>query len=141
MDELLCKHEVYQVAGAALEVYNTLGAGFLEAVYQEAMEVELRSRGIPFESQKEFIIAYKGQYLEKTYTADLVAFGKVVVELKALDALSGKEQSQVINYLKASGIEVGLLLNFGNPQKLDWQRLVFSKRQSRPESTYSEQTY
>ena len=133
MSDLLCKHEVYQVVGAALEVYNTLGAGFLEAVCQEAMEIELGSRGIPFEPQKEFLIAYKAQSLKKTYTADLVAFRKVIVELKALDCLSGKEQSQVINYLKASGMEVGLLINFGNPSKLEWQRLILSGKRVPPE--------
>lgn len=130
MTELICKQEVYDLVGAALEVYNTLGTGFLEAVYQEAMEIELGSRGIPCEPQKELRIRYKGRDLKKTYTADFVAFGKVIVELKALDALTGKEDSQLINYLKATGIEVGLLINFGRHDRLEWKRLIWTEQRS-----------
>ena len=91
MTELLLKDEVYAIIGAEMEVYNVLGVGFLEAVYHEAFELELRARGIPYESRKPLAIFYKGQQLEKDYIADLICFGQIIVELKALDRLSGKE--------------------------------------------------
>jgi GxxExxY protein len=130
MAELLCKDEVYAVVGAAMEVYNELGAGFLEQVYQEALENELAGRGIPFEAQKELQIRYKGRFLKKTYQADMIAFGKVIVELKALDLLTSREESQMLNYLKAAGLAVGLLINFGAEGKLEWKRLVKSRTES-----------
>ncbi len=104
-----------------MEVHTRLGRGFLEAVYQEALEIELTARGIPYTPQKEIVIAYKGIPLKKTYLADLIAYDKIIVELKALDALTGREEAQLINYLKATGMEVGVLLNFGG-RKLEWLR-------------------
>ena len=124
MSELLFREEVYAIIGAAIEVKKVLGHGFLEAVYQEAMEIELQSRGIPFESRKGFEIVYKERRLNKTYEADLICFGSIIVELKALNRLSGTEEGQILNYLKATGLRVGLLINFGNPGKLEWQRFV-----------------
>ena len=124
MAELLCKQEVYAIVGAAMEVYNELGPGFLEPVYQEALEIELAASRIPFDAQKELRIIYKGRELKKTYQADAIAFGKVIVELKALDQLTSREESHVLNYLKATGLEVGLLINFGAEGKLEWKRLV-----------------
>jgi GxxExxY protein len=124
MAELLLKEEVYAIVGAAIEVHRELGDGFLEPVYQEAMEIELESRGIPFEPQKTLPIFYKGCRLKKEYVADLVCYGQVVVELKALDRLGKKEESQILNYLKATGLRVGLLINFGSSGKLDWMRRV-----------------
>jgi len=128
--KLLCKDEVYAVVGAAMEVYNELGAGFLEPVYQEALEIELTERGVPFEAQKELRIRYKGRLLKKTYQVDMIVFGKVIVELKALDHLTSREESQVLNYLNATGLEVGLLINFGAEGKLEWKRLVKSRNES-----------
>ncbi|KPL11826.1 NADH:ubiquinone oxidoreductase [candidate division BRC1 bacterium SM23_51] len=124
MTELLLKDEVYAIIGAAIEVHKEFGHGFLEPVYQEAMEIELRLQGIPFEPQKPLRISYKGQPLRKEYAADLVCYEKVIVELKALERLSGKEESQVLNYLKATGLRVGLLINFGSVGRLEWKRLV-----------------
>jgi GxxExxY protein len=118
MTELLFKEEVYAIVGAAIEVHRELGSGFLEAVYQEAIEIELRERGIPFQSQPELNIVYKGRVLGKKYNPDLLCFHEIIVELKALDRLSGKEESQVLNYLKAGGKRLGLLINFGSPGKL-----------------------
>ena len=89
--DLILKDEVYAIVGAAIEVHRELGPGFLEPVYQEAIEIELRSRNIPFESQKRLVICYKGHELQKEYIADLVCYGQIIVELKALDRLSGKE--------------------------------------------------
>ena len=124
MRELLLKDEVYAIVGAAIDVYNELKSGFLEAVYQEAMELELGERGIPFEPQKELCIYYKGRCLEKRYFADLVCFGTVLVELKAMNEIGGREESQMLNYLKATGLRVGVIVNFGDPGRLDWKRIV-----------------
>jgi len=115
MAELLFKGEVYAIIGAAMEVHREQGCGFTEPVYQECMEIELAERQVPAEAQKEMNISYKGRRLKKTYLADFVAFGKITVELKALDKLTSREESQVINYLKVSGFEVGVLINFGAP--------------------------
>ena len=124
MTDLLFKDEVYALVGAAMEVYNQLGPGFLEAVYQEALEIELAERGIPFVSQKELRILYKGQPLKKTYISDLTCYEKIIVELKAIDRLTGKDTAQLLNYLKATGLHLGLLINFGNSEKLEWERRI-----------------
>ncbi len=124
MTELILKDEVFAIIGAAIEVHRELGPGFLEPVYQEALEIELASRKIPFESRKILTIAYKGRPLKKEYEADLVCYGQIIVELKALDRLSGKEEAQVLNYLKATGLRVGLLINFGSHGRLEWKRFV-----------------
>jgi GxxExxY protein len=126
MTELLLKQEVYAVTGAAMDVYNELGPGFLEAVYQEAMEIELKLRGIPFESQKDLIVHYKGRRLNKTYTPDFLMYDKLVVEIKALDRLTPIGESIMLNYLKATRLEVGLLINFGAANDLEWKRMVRS---------------
>lgn len=122
--ELIFGKEVYEIIGAAIEVHKILGYGFLEAIYQEALERELLYRKIPFSSQVELRVKYKDRYLEKTYVADLVAYDKIIVELKALANLSGKEEAQLINYLKATEFKVGLLINFGSQNKLEWKRFV-----------------
>ena len=127
MDELAFRDEVYAVVGAAIEVHRELGTGFLEAVYQEALERELTLRGITFEAQRALVIHYRGQPLSKAYVCDLLCFDKVLVELKAMDRLTGREEAQVINYLKAAGLPVGLLINFGAHGKLEWRRLVKSQ--------------
>ncbi|WP_439621777.1 GxxExxY protein [Gemmata sp.] len=103
----------YAMIGAAIEVHRTLGCGFLEAVYQEAFEIELADRGIPFAPQVEIPIRYKGRLLKTFYKADALCYGDVVVELKALTQLGPIEEAQVLNYLKGTGYETGLLLNFG----------------------------
>jgi GxxExxY protein len=122
--ELLYKEEVFNIVGAAIEVHRELGPGFLEAVYQEALEIELKARDIPFESQKRLQLSYKGEQLQKEYVADLLVYDKIIVELKALDRLSGAEESQIINYLKATGLKVGVLINFGSDGKLEWKRFI-----------------
>ena len=127
MDELVLREEVYAIVGAAIEVHRELGAGFLEAVYQEALERELALRGVAFEAQRELVIHYRGQPLSKIYVCDLLCFDKVLVELKAMDRLTGREEAQLINYLKAAGLPVGLLINFGAHGKLEWRRLVKSQ--------------
>ena len=122
--DLIFGKEVYEIIGAAIEVHKILGHGFLEAIYQEALEYELSDRKIPFSSQIELKVKYKDRYLQKTYIADIIAYDKIIIELKALTNLSGKEEAQLINYLKATGFKVGLLINFGSPNKLEWKRFV-----------------
>ncbi len=124
MTELLLKDEVYAIIGAAMEVHTALGSGFLEAVYHEAMELDEAERSIPFESHKKLKISYKGRILEKEYEADQVCYEQIVVEMKALDRLTSREEAQLLNYLKATGLRVGLLINFGSVGKLEWRRLV-----------------
>jgi GxxExxY protein len=121
---MLYKDEVYQIQGAAFEVYNQLGWGFLESVYQEALERELTNRSIPFVSQARLTIFYKGAALEQVFIADLICFDRVVVELKAVSALNEQHLSQVLNYLKATRQELGLLLNFGAPKGVEYKRVI-----------------
>src|SRR5262245_29418620 len=123
MSELLYRAEVYAVIGAAMEVHTVLGSGFLEPVYQEAFAIELTTRSIAFEPQKELHIFYKGHCLDKTYIADFVVLNVIVVEIKALDRLISKEEAQLLNYLKATGFSVGILINFGSIGKLEWKRM------------------
>jgi GxxExxY protein len=124
LTELLLRDEVYSIVGAAIEVHKELGFGFLEAVYQEAMEIELKKRNIPYEALVLLGISYKGQQLKKGYIADFICYGQIIVELKALERLSGREEAQLLNYLKASAFRVGLLINFGNSPKLEWKRFI-----------------
>ena len=120
---LLYKDEAYQVIGACMEVHRELGCGFLEAVYQEALEIEFQARNIPYIREKILRIQYKDKILKKEYSADFICFDTIIVELKALDTLEGNHEAQVINYLKASGCILGLLINFGQ-ESLKTKRLV-----------------
>ncbi len=124
MAELIYKDEVFRIVGAAFDVYNELGSGFLEAVYQEAMEIILTEKKVPFTSQAPLRIMFKGRVLQKQYIADLVCFGCVMVELKAQRDLTGVDEAQLLNELKATGLKVGVLLNFGSSNDLQWKRLV-----------------
>jgi len=120
--QLLHRDLTEQIIGAAMEVHNTLGSGFLEKVYENALVVELRLRGLAVEQQDSTDVRYKGRVVGQ-YVADILVEGLVVLELKALDKLTGDHEAQVLNYLKATGLKVGLLINFGRP-RLEWERLV-----------------
>ncbi|MBC8243485.1 MAG: GxxExxY protein [Verrucomicrobia bacterium] len=121
--------ETYAIIGAAMAVHTELGNGFLEAVYQEALEREFQENKIPFEREQALAIDYRGAPLTTCYKADFVCFKSVIVELKALSDLTGTEDSQVINYLKASGLSRALLINFGT-KKLQHKRSVLNLRES-----------
>ena len=112
-----------KIIGAAMEVHNTLGPGFLEGVYQDALELELRTRGISFETQQELQIAYKGAPLKHKYKPDFMVEGKVIVEIKAVTQLTDVDLAQTINYLKATSYKVALLISFSG-RSLEWKRLV-----------------
>jgi len=124
MSELLYKEEVYLIVGAMFEVYKTLGIGFLEPVYQEALAVEFTKRSIPFEREKPLELYYKDVLLEKKYCPDFVCFGEIILELKVLPKLTNIEVAQLLNYLKITKMKLGVLANFGSTQYLEWKRYV-----------------
>ena len=128
--ELMFKDEVYAIVGAAMEVANELGSGFLEAVYQEALTIEFEERRIPYTAQPLVEIFYKLHRLAKEYIPDFICFGQIVVEIKAIKQLTSVEEAQLLNYLKATGKPVGVLLNFGAP-KLEWRRMVLTRNRGR----------
>ncbi len=119
----------FAIIGAAMEVHRQLGCGFLEPVYQEALAIELAVRGMAHRREVELPVYYKGQRLNSCYRADFLCYDSVIVELKALAKLSGTEEAQILNYLKASGREIGLLLNFGAPS-LDYKRFIWTVQSS-----------
>ena len=124
MSKILFKKEVYAIQGAVFEVYREMGCGFLEAVYQECMEKELALRGIPFESQKDLRLLYKGKKLDQSYKPDLVCFKKIIVELKAVKEIAPEHRAQVHNYLKTTALRLGLLVNFGHYPKATVERII-----------------
>ena len=121
---LLFEDETYKIRGAIFEVYKEIGAGFLEAVYQECLEKEFKLQGIPFRSQEQIQLTYKGETLKQTYNPDFICFNKIIVEIKAVKEIGNEHQAQVINYLKATYMELGLLVNFGSYPKAQVKRLI-----------------
>ena len=123
--EQLYHDEGYALVGAAMEVYNEMGPGFLEDVYQECFELELAARNIPFQAQLPLNLWYKGMQLKKGYKPDLLVFDSIIVELKAEKTLTGRDESQLLNYLKGGRKKVGYLFNFGHETDLQFKRMVF----------------
>jgi GxxExxY protein len=121
---IIFREESYAIMGACFEVYREQGCGFVEPVYQECLELELLSRAVPFHAQPELTILYKGQPLRHRYVPDLICWDKIVVELKAVSALTDEHRAQLHNYLKATGLKLGLLVNFGHFPKLESERIV-----------------
>ncbi len=124
MSQLIHADECYKIVGACFEVYKEKGCGFLESVFQECLEIELGLQRIPFETQKVLNLQYKGTPLKQGYIADLVCYGKVIVELKAISHLADEHRAQMLNYLNSTGLRLGLLVNFGHYPKLEWERIV-----------------
>lgn len=122
--DLLFPEESYAIRGAVFEVYREMGCGFLEAVYQECMEKELRLRRIPFIAQQELKLVYKGEPLERTYQPDLICHDSIILELKAVKAICDEHRAQLHNYLKATGMKLGLLVNFGHYPQVEIERIV-----------------
>jgi len=124
MAEIIHREESYKIMGACFEVYKQMGRGFLEAVYQECLEIELAEREIPFAAQRELRIAYKGRPLVQTYKPDLICYDKIIVELKAVSELLDEHRAQIFNYLRATGLRLGLLVNFSSRTELEYDRIV-----------------
>jgi GxxExxY protein len=115
--------QTFAIIGSAIEVHRELGSGFLEPVYQEALAIELRRRNVPFEREVSLAITYKDEPLRCVYRADFVCYGEVILELKALAAITTSDQAQLLNYLKATGLRRGLIINFGG-QRIESKRMV-----------------
>ena len=126
MSELILGDLSYRIIGACFEVHKQLGCGFLEPVYQEALELEFIDQKIPFEREKLLDINYKRKILSKKYKADFICYNKIIIELKALSKLTSDHESQLLNYLKATGLELGLLINFGT-KRLEHKRMILTK--------------
>ena len=120
----MLKQEGYDLMGAAFEVYNEEGHGFLEDVYQECLAIELELRGILFKSQCELKLFYKERQLRKKYVPDFFVLNEIIVEIKAVRKLLPEHEAQLINYLKATKKRVGYLINFGNSKELEWKRII-----------------
>ena len=124
MTEILFKDESYKIMGACFNVYNEMGAGFLEAVYQECLGYEFEDQSIPFVAQQELLLRYKFRQLKSVYMPDFICCGTIIVEIKAMSDLGDQHRAQVHNYLKATGYRLGLLVNFGKHPKLQYERIV-----------------
>lgn len=122
--EIIYKDEAYAIQGACFEVYKTLGSGFLEAVYQEALAQEFRIQNIPFAEQCELKLQYKNIPLHQTYKPDFICFDKIIVEIKAVSALAPEHEAQLLNYLKITNMRFGLLVNFGHYPKVEIKRFA-----------------
>ena len=124
MVEILFKEESYSIIGACFNVYKDKGCGFLEPVYHECCEIEFAFQKIPFLSQTELELTYRGQILRQRYKPDFICFQKIIVELKAVSALADEHRAQLLNYLNATKMKLGLLVNFGHHPKLEFERIV-----------------
>ncbi len=124
MEPLIFEEESYRIRGAIFEVYTEMGCGFLEPVYQECLVRELTRTGIPFAAQRELELRYKDETLTQKYKPDVICYEKIIVEVKAVKQLAPEHRAQVINYLKATGLRLGLLVNFGSYPKAEIERIV-----------------
>ena len=124
MTEILFKEESHAIIGACMEVHNEMGSGFLEAVYQECLEYELSDRNIPFKAQQQLQLRFKQRTLNSVYVPDFVCFGKIIIELKGTSNLTDTHRAQVLNYLRATTTKLGLLINFGQHSRLQYERII-----------------
>ena len=128
MTNLVYKDECFRIIGGCFEVYNDKGCGFLESVYQECLEIEHEYQRIPFVSHEALRLFYRGKELKQKFIPDFICYGKIILEIKAVSKLTDEHRAQVINYLNATGYQLGLLVNFGSYPKLEWERLIHTKR-------------
>lgn len=128
MSDLILGDESYQVVGACFEVYNEMGSGFLESVYQECLGYEFTDRGIPFTEKANLPLRFKKRKLQKRFEADFICFGQIVVEIKSSSGLIDEHSAQVLNYLHATKYPLGLLINFGSYPKLQYKRIALTQR-------------
>lgn len=131
MADLIYKDECFRIIGACFEVYNDKGCGFLESVYQECLEIEHEYQQIPFVPRQELRLFYRGKELKQKFIPDFICYGKIILEIKAVSNLTDEHRAQVINYLNATGYELGVLVNFGGHPKLEWERLVHTVKKTR----------
>ena len=129
MAEIVYPEESYAIVGACFNVYNDKGNGFSEPVYQECLEIEFEFQKIPFDSQRELRLEYRGRTLKKHYVPDFVCYDKIILELKAVSQLTDEHRAQVFDYLHATGMQLGLLVNFGSYPNLEYERIVLSDPQ------------
>ena len=127
VDDLIFKEESYAITGACFSVYKDKGSGFLEPVYQECMEIELNHRKISARPKPSLLLTYRGVTLRQTYEPDFICYDKIILELKAVEELTDQHRAQVLNYLNATGLELGLLVNFGHYPGLEWERILRTK--------------
>ena len=128
MSGLILSKESYSILGACFKVYEHMGCGFLESIYQECLEIELQTQKIPFRSQAELQLHYFDYELRQRFKPDLLCFEKVIVELKAVSKLANEHRAQILNYLNVTRYQLGLLINFGHYPKLEYERFVFTSR-------------
>ena len=127
MNDFLYQDESYSIRGACFEVYKEKGNGFLEPVYQECLEKELTLQGIPFGAQPPLKLFYKNDPLKQSYIPDFICYGKIILEIKAVKKLTDEHRAQLLNYLKATGLELGFLINFGHHPGIEIERIALSK--------------
>jgi GxxExxY protein len=138
MGELIYKEEAYKIIGACFEVYKQKGSGFTEPMYQECLQIELGLQNIPFVAQPQLQLDYKGNSLTQFFKPDFICYGKIIIEIKALDKLVNVHRAQTLNYLNATGYELALLVNFGAFPKLEYERIVNSRRTVNPRNIWDE---
>lgn len=124
MEKIIYKDESYSIMGVCFEVYKQKGLGFVESVYQECLGIEMAIQNISFKSQQSLSLDYKGRILKHSYIPDIICYGKIIVELKAVKNLADEHRAQGINYLKATGFKLGILVNFSHYSRLEYERIV-----------------
>jgi len=139
MDRLIFKAESYAIMGACFEVYKDKGCGFLEPIYHECLAIEFEHRNIPFVEQQELDLFYRSQRLAHVYKPDFVCFDKIIVEIKAVQSLAAEHRAQAMNYLKATGYDLALLVNFGHYPRVEYERIVATETLRLQAQRYFEQ--
>jgi GxxExxY protein len=133
--ELIFAEESYAIIGACFNVYNDKGCGCLEGVFQECLEIEFEFQQIPFVAQKEFQLSHRGRRMRQTFKSDFVCYDEIILEIKAVSRMVDEHRAQWLNYLNATGCQLGMLVNFGHFPRLEYERIAFTERSKRPRLT------